>query len=562
MNPNLSDTLYKKHIWLNNYPKGVAKEINPDSYPSLIELMNESFAKFSDKPAFANMGVELTFRELDRLSRNFASFLQNDLGLVKGDRIAIQMPNLLQYPVAMYGAFRAGLVIVNTNPLYTPREMEHQFKDSGAKAIVILANFASNLEKIIAKTDIQHVIITEIGDLLGFPKKLLVNSVVKYVKKMVPPYNLPKAISFSKAISANGASHKPVSLKNTDVAFIQYTGGTTGVSKGAMLTHRNVIANVEMNYAWMLPQMNKIKNNIIITALPLYHIYSLTVNALSALKSGYLNVLISNPRDMKAFIKDLKKYQFSIITGLNTLYNGLMNQPDFASVDFSDLKITSAGGMALQNAVAEKWQKVTGCPACEGYGLSETSPVLSSNPVDGSGKIGYIGIPWPNTELKIVQDDGTEAAIGERGEIWAKGPQVMPGYWNRPDETALVMEDGWFKTGDIGIMDQDGYFKIVDRKKDMILVSGFNVYPNEIEDVVAMHPGVMEVACVGIKDDKSTEAVKIFVVKREADLTEEELRKYCRENLTGYKIPKHIEFRTDLPKSNVGKILRRMLKEN
>ena len=562
MDTNLSDTQSKKHIWLNNYPKGVPKEINPDSYPSLVELMDESFKKFAGKPAFANMGTQITFGELDRLSRNFASFLQNDLGMVKGDRLAIQMPNLLQYPIAMYGAFRAGLVVVNTNPLYTPREMEHQFKDSGAKAIVILANFASNLEKIIAKTDIKHVIVTEIGDMMGFPKKFIVNSVVKYVKKMVPAYNLPGAIPFSKTIAANGSALKPVSLKSSDIAYIQYTGGTTGVSKGAMLTHRNVVANVEMNYAWMLPQMNKIKNNIMITALPLYHIYSLTVNALSALKSGYLNVLITNPRDMKAFIKDLKKYQFSIITGLNTLYNGLLNQPDFATCDFSDLKITSAGGMALQNAVAEKWKKVTGCPACEGYGLSETSPVLSSNPVDGTGKIGSIGIPWPNTELKIVKDDGTEAAIGERGEIWAKGPQVMPGYWNRPDETAMVLEDGWFKTGDIGIMDEDGYFKIVDRKKDMILVSGFNVYPNEIEDVVAKHPGVLEVACIGIKDERSTEAVKIFVVKKEPDLTEDELKKYCRENLTGYKIPKHIEFRTDLPKSNVGKILRRMLKEN
>jgi long-chain acyl-CoA synthetase len=562
MDTNLSDTQSKKHIWLNNYPKGVPKEINPDSYPSLVEMIEESFQKFASKPAFANMGTQITFGELDRLSKNFASFLQNDLKLVKGDRIAIQMPNLLQYPIAMYGAFRAGLIVVNTNPLYTPREMEHQFKDSGAKAIVILANFASNLQKIIAKTDIKHVIVTEIGDMMGFPKKFIVNSVVKYVKKMVPAYELPGAIAFSKTIAANGAALKPVGLKSSDIAYIQYTGGTTGVSKGAMLTHRNVVANVEMNYAWMLPQMNKIKNNIMITALPLYHIYSLTVNALSSLKSGYLNVLITNPRDMKAFIKDLKKYQFSIITGLNTLYNGLLNQPDFATCDFSDLKITSAGGMALQNAVAEKWKKVTGCPACEGYGLSETSPVLSSNPVDGTGKIGSIGIPWPNTELKIVKDDGTEAAIGERGEIWARGPQVMPGYWNRPDETALVLEDGWFKTGDIGIMDEDGYFKIVDRKKDMILVSGFNVYPNEIEDVVAKHPGVLEVACIGIKDERSTEAVKIFVVKKEPDLTEDELKKYCRENLTGYKIPKHIEFRTDLPKSNVGKILRRMLKEN
>jgi long-chain acyl-CoA synthetase len=553
----------KNFPWHKLYPKGVPHEINADKYSSLLELMDEGFRKFASQPAFSNMGVQLSFKELDELSRNFAAYLQNDLGLQKGDRIAIQMPNLLQYPVAMYGAFRAGLIVVNTNPLYTPREMEHQFKDSGAKAIVILANFAGNLQKIIDKTAIKHVIITEIGDLLGFPKKLIVNSVVKYVKKMVPPYQLPKAVSFSAALSQGRKSApKPVKLQGSDVAFIQYTGGTTGVSKGAMLTHRNIVANIEMNNAWLESGVSNSKDNIIVTALPLYHIYSLTVNALTALRSGCMNLLITNPRDMTAFIKELKKHKFTIITGLNTLYNGMLNHPDFASVDFSHLKITSAGGMALQNSVAERWQKLTGCIPAEGYGLSETSPVLCSNPCDGKNvKIGTIGLPWPSTEMKIVKDDGTDAAVGERGEIWARGPQVMPGYWNRPDETAKVFEGEWFKTGDIGIMDEEGYFKIVDRKKDMILVSGFNVYPNEIEEVVSQHSGILEVACIGVPDEKSTEAVKIFVVKKDPNLTEADVRSFCKENLTGYKVPKHIEFSTELPKSNVGKILRRSLRE-
>jgi len=554
-------TQNKNYIWLKHYSKGVPYEINPDSYSSLVELMEESFAKFAGRPAFTNMGVELTFADMDRLSRNFASFLQNDLGLQKGDHIALQMPNILQYPVAMFGALRAGLSVVNTNPLYTPREMEHQFKDSKVKAVVILANFAVNLEKILDKTEIKHVIVTELGDLFGFPKKLIVNSVVKYIKKMVPSYKISNAVSFSKAVQADGKRLKPVNLKNSDIAFIQYTGGTTGISKGAMLTHRNIIANVEMNYVWMRSGTDETIQNMFVTALPLYHIYSLTVNALTALKSGSTNLLITNPRDMKAFIKDLKKYKFTIFTGVNTLYNGLLNHPDFGTIDFSYLKITSAGGMALHKAVAEKWAKATGCVPAEGYGLSETSPVLCSNNIDGTARLGTIGIPWPSTEMKIVREDGSDAAVGESGEIWARGPQVMPGYWNRPDETAKVFSGDWFKTGDIGVMDEDGFFSIVDRKKDMIVVSGMKVFPNEIEDVLARHPGVLEVACIGVPDAKSSEAVKIFVVKKEQELTEDELRKYCRENFTGYKVPKHIEFRKELPKSNIGKIIRRMLKE-
>jgi long-chain acyl-CoA synthetase len=429
------EAVKQKYVWLKHYPKGVPYEINPDRYTSLLELMDEAFRKFADLPAYANMGKHLTFRELDVLSRQFGAYLQS-LGLQKGDRIAIQMPNLLQYPVAMFGAFRAGLVVVNTNPLYTPREMEHQFRDAGAKAIVILANFAHNLQKVLPNTGIKHVIVTEIGDMLSFPKKQIVNLVVKRVKKMVPDYSLPGAVSLTDALKKGAAATlKPVQMGGKDIAFIQYTGGTTGVSKGATLTHRNIIANVEANFEWMKPCMNE-QQNIIITALPLYHIYSLTVNALSALKSGMLNVLITNPRDMKAFLKDLKKYKFTCITGVNTLYNGLLNQPDFANLDFSNLRITSAGGMALQSAVAHKWAKATNVVPAEGYGLSETSPVLSSNAIDGTARIGTIGVPWPSTELKIVKDDGTDAAPGESGEIWARGPQVFPGYWNRPEETA------------------------------------------------------------------------------------------------------------------------------
>jgi long-chain acyl-CoA synthetase len=554
------EAVKQKYVWLKHYPRGVPYEINPDRYTSLLELMDEAFRKFADLPAYANMGKHLTFRELDALSRQFGAYLQS-LGLQKGDRIAIQMPNLLQYPVAMFGAFRAGLIVVNTNPLYTPREMEHQFRDAGVKAIVILANFAHNLQKVLPNTGIKHVVVTEIGDMLSFPKKQIVNLVVKHVKKMVPAYSLPGAVSMTEALQKGAAATlKPVQMGGKDIAFIQYTGGTTGVSKGATLTHRNIIANVEANFEWMRPCMNE-QQNVIITALPLYHIYSLTVNALSALKSGTLNVLITNPRDMKAFLKDLKKYKFTCITGVNTLYNGLLNQPDFATLDFKPLRITSAGGMALQTAVAEKWAKVTGVVPAEGYGLSETAPVLSSNAIDGTARIGTIGVPWPSTELKIVKDDGTDAAPGESGEIWARGPQVFPGYWNRPEETAKVFNGDWFKTGDIGEMDEEGFFRIVDRKKDMIIVSGLKVFPNEVEEVVSKCPGVLEVACIGVPDDKSGEAVKLFVVKKDPSLTEQDIKAFCKENLTNYKRPRLVEFRNDLPKSNVGKILRRELRE-
>ena len=557
-----SQTSTKTYPWLRFYPKGVPYEINPDAYTSLVALMEEGFRQFADRPAYSCMDKVLTFGQLDQLSKQFAAFLQHDLGLQKGDKVAIQMPNLLQYPVAMFGALRAGMTVVNTNPLYTPREMQHQFKDSEAKAIVILANFAGNLQKIIGQTGIKHVIVTQIGDLLGFPKKLIVNAVVKYVKKMVPAYSLPGAISFNDALSRGSRqSMKPVTVTGKDLAFIQYTGGTTGVSKGAMLSHRNIVSNVICQDEWMRPAQGKPGEEVLVAALPLYHVYALTVNALAAFKSGAMNLLITNPRDLNAFIDDLKKHKITTMTGVNTLYNGLLNHPRINEVDFSHLKITSAGGMALQKAVAERWKALTGCTPCEGYGLSETSPVLSSNPVDGTVRIGTIGVPWPSTEMKTMREDGTESNLGEPGEIWAKGPQVFVGYYNRPDETATVMEGDWFKSGDVGVMDADGFFKIVDRKKEMILVSGFNVYPNEIEDVVAQCPGVLEVACIGVPDERSNEAVKIFVVRKDPGLTPDQIKAFCRENLTAYKVPKQIEFRTELPKSNIGKILRRPLRE-
>jgi len=547
--------------WLKHYMPNVPADIKPDAYPSLNAIFEESFQKYKNRNAFICMGKQITFGDLDKLSRDFATYLQS-LGLEKGDRIALQMPNILQYPVAMLGAFRAGLIVVNTNPLYTPREMEHQFKDAGVKAIVILANFAFHLEKIIDETNIKHVIVTEMGDLHGFPKKQIINYVVKKVKKLVPDYNLPKAVKFNQALSIGKSFElKPVTVVNSDVAFIQYTGGTTGVAKGAMLTHRNIVAHSEMVKVWMSTGLSNAEGALIVTALPLYHIYSLTVNAITAISSGGSNLLIPNPRDMKGFLKELTKYKLDMITGVNTLYNGMLNHPDFFKIDWSHLKIASAGGMALQTKVAEKWQEKTGVQIAEGYGLSETSPVLSSNPCGGLNKIGTIGIPFPNTLMKIVKDDGTEGIIGERGEIWGKGPQLMLGYWNKPEETALAIQDGWFKTGDIGIMDEDGYFKIVDRKKDMILVSGFNVYPNEVEDVIASYSKVLEVAVIGLPDEKSTEIVKAFVVKKDMSLTEAEIKTYCEENLTNYKRPRFIEFRTELPKSNVGKILRRVLRE-
>jgi long-chain acyl-CoA synthetase len=555
--------------WFKNYTKGVPREINPDAYNSLVELIEEGFSKFAGKAAYSNMGKEITFADLDTFSRNFAAYL-NSIGLEKGDRIAIQMPNCLQYPVVLFGAIRAGLVVVNTNPLYTPREMKHQFNDSGAKAIVIVANFAFNLEKVLPECEnIKHIIVTELGDMLGFPKKQLVNFVVKSIKKMVPSYSLPNPVKLSSALSmgAKIAYKKPI-LSNTDLAFIQYTGGTTGVSKGSMLSHRNIISNLEANHVWQASVVATIPEDkiVVVAALPLYHVYALNVNALSALKLGFMNLLITNPRDMPGFVKELVKNPPHFFIGLNTLYNGLLNQPNIKEVDWSKLVISSAGGMALQNVVAKRWEKLTGCLPAEGYGLSETSPVLTSNPTNDI-RIGTIGVPWPSTDIKILNDNDTWALVGERGEICAYGPQVMSGYYKREEDSDNVFltdaADGrkWFKTGDIGVMDEDGYFKIVDRKKDMILVSGFNVFPNEVEDVLAEHSGILELACIGVDDAKSTEAVKVFIVKKDPSLTVEQVKAFAKENLTAYKCPKHVEFRDELPKTNVGKILRRALKE-
>ncbi|MCU0392986.1 MAG: AMP-binding protein [Thermoflexibacter sp.] len=551
--------------WFESYPKGTPTEINPDSYKNIIEIIEEAIKKYPNNTAFIHMDTSITFKEIDELSRSFAAFLQKKANLKQGDRVAIQMPNMIQYAVALFGILRAGMVVVNTNPLYTAREMEHQFKDSGAKAVVILANFAHLLAEVLPKTKIETVIVTEIGDMMSFPKRFIVNSVVKYVKKMVPTYNLPKAVTFRTALSqGKGLDYTRPEISSKDMAFLQYTGGTTGVSKGAILTQRNIVANVLQMKSWMSTVLQEGKE-LIVTALPLYHIFSLSVNCFSFFANGNCNLLITNPRDMKAFIADLKKHPFTAMTGVNTLYNGLLNQPEFTTIDFSKLKIAVGGAMAIQSIVAEKWKKVTGVPLSEGYGLTESSPVLCSNPLNRTERVGTIGVPVPSTEIKIVTDDNVEASFGERGEIWATGPQIMAGYWERPDETDKVIAEWngkrWLKTGDIGIAMDGGFFKIVDRKKDMILVSGFNVYPNEVEDVVATHPKVLEVAAVGVPDDKSTEAVKIFVVKKDESLTEAELREFCKEQLTGYKQPKHIEFRKDLPKTNVGKILRRALRE-
>jgi long-chain acyl-CoA synthetase len=547
--------------WLKHYPAGIPKTINPDKYSSLVELFEEVFNKYGNQIAFQNMGKSITYNELNKESAQFAAYLQNVLNLKKGDRIAIQLPNLLQYPIALFGALRAGLVVVNTNPLYTAREMEHQFKDSGVETIVILANFAHNLEKILANTTIKHIIITEIGDRLGTVKSFVVNMVVKHVKKMVPSYKLPKIISFNDVLNKGKAlAYKKPDLKNKDSAFLQYTGGTTGLSKGAILTHRNMVANMEQMSAWMKPKLRD-REEIVITALPLYHIFALTVNCLAMLKIGANNVLITNPRDFTAFIKELKNHRFSVITGVNTLFNALLNQKEFLNIDFSSLKVAAGGGMAIQKVVALKWQEVTGIPITEGYGLTETAPVLSSNAIDGTERLGTIGVPLPSTELVVMDDEGNILPVGEIGEICAKGPQIMPGYYNKPEETEKVFFNEWFKTGDIGVMNEDGFFSIVDRKKDMINVSGFNVYPNEIEDVLAAHPKVLEVAAIGVPDERSTEAVKIFIVKKDKALTEEEVHSYCKENFTGYKRPKFIEFRDELPKTNVGKILRKNLRE-
>lgn len=551
----------KSFPWFKYYPAGIPQEIRLYEYESVIDLFEKSCEKFRHRVAYENMGKQMTFGQVDELSRDFAAFLQKDVGLKKGDRIAIQMPNLLQFPIAFFGALRAGLIVVNTNPLYTPREMEHQFRDSGASAIVIVANFASNLEKILSKTQIKHVIVTGLGDMLGGFKGALVNFVVKNIKKMVPPYNLPGALSF-KDVLRRGRDlklDKPV-VKLEDIAVLQYTGGTTGVSKGAQLSHANLVSHNTMITHWFYPYLKDGGEDIIITAIPMYHIFALTVNGLLMFSTGVKNVLITNPRDMKGFCKELGKHKFTIMTGVNTLFNGLLNNPAFKELDFSYLKGAIGGGMAVQDAVARRWKEVTGKPLLEGYGLSETSPVLCCNPLDGTHRMGTIGIPMPSTEVAIFDDNGNQLPQGETGEICARGPQVMSGYWKQ-DNTGVFYPGGWFKTGDIGTMDADGFFKIVDRKKDMIKVSGFNVFPNEIENVIAGHPKVLEVAAIGVPDARSGEVIKVFVVKRDQSLTEKELKDYCHENLTNYKIPKHIEFKKELPKTNVGKILRRALKE-
>lgn len=549
-------------VWLKNYPKGVPAEIDTAQYQSVVELLAESCRKFKDRSAFINMGTDLTYEELDYLSTDMASFFQNTAKLKKGDRVAIQMPNLLQYPIALLGALKAGLIVVNTNPTYSAREMKHQFQDSGAKAIVILANSAHHLEEIMDETSIETVIVTGVGDLLGWPKSLLVNSVVKYVKKMVPKYNLPQAYGFYEALDLGHEQRfAPVQITAEDIAFLQYTGGTTGVSKGAMLTHRNIIANMLQVVAWTRPLIEEGQETVIL-ALPLYHIFSLTLNGLCIPYYGGTNLMITNPRDIPNFIKTLRKNHFTVFPGLNTLFNALLNHPDFDKVDWSSLKISVGGGMALQKAVVERWRERTKTPIIEGYGLTETSPVACVNPVDGTDQIGSIGLPISSTLVKMIDDNGNDVALGEVGEICIKGPQVMQGYWNQPEETALVMTpDGWFKTGDIGHMDENGFVRIVDRKKDMILVSGFNVYPNEIEDVVVQMEEVVEAAAIGVPDAKSTEVVKLFVVAKNQSLNEEQIIEYCRRHLTAYKIPKHVEFRTELPKTNVGKILRRALRE-
>lgn len=549
-------------IWLKSYQPGVPALVDTNIYSSVNDLMEQTFQKFATKPAFTNMGKTLTFADVDRLSYRFACFLQNDLKLARGDRVALMMPNILQYPIALYGILRAGMIVVNCNPLYTTRELEHQLKDSGAKAIVIIANFAKTLEQAMPKTDIKHVVVTEIGDLLGFPKNLIVNTVVKYVKKMVPEFSIPKTVKYSDAIrlGATTSLSKPV-VKNTDIAFLQYTGGTTGVSKGAMLTHGNVLSNMIQLRAWMQFLIRE-GEEIVLAPLPFYHIFAMTVNCLLFASVGGHNILITNPRDIPGFIKELSKWKFSIFPGLNTLFNALMNNSEFAKLDFSRLKISIGGGMAVQRAVAERWEAMTKTPLIEGYGLTETSPVVSVAPLHKTAYSGFIGLPICSTQMDVRDDNNNPVDIGQVGEICIKGPQVMQGYWNRPDETAKVItSDGWFKSGDLGYMTEDGYFKIVDRKKDMILVSGFNVYPNEIEDVVAMNPKVAEVAAIGVPDAHSGEVVKIFVVKKDPSLTEEELKKHCKANLTGYKIPKHIEFRSELPKTNVGKILRKDLRD-
>ena len=548
--------------WLTHLPEGVPADIDLNKYASLIDMFEEAVNKYADQPAFINMGATVTYRKLEERSRAFAAYLQNELGLKKGDRVALMMPNVLQYPIALFGVLRAGMVVVNVNPLYTPHELKHQLNDSGAKAIVVISNFASTLQKVVNQTPVENIIISSLGDLLSTPKRTVVNFVIKYIKKLVPKYNLPHALSYRQALSTGRRLQyiKP-ELKPDDLAFLQYTGGTTGVSKGAMLTHKNVVANVMQASGAYSPILNDGKE-LVVTALPLYHIFALTVNCLLFIHKGSKNLLITNPRDIPAFVSELSKYDFSVLTGVNTLFNALINNKDFTELDFSKLKLSIGGGMAVQRAVAEKWQSITSTRLIEGYGLTEASPLVSCNPYNSAGYNGSVGFPAPSTYIEVRDSEGNTLPQGDSGELFVKGPQVMRGYWGREEATKEVMDsEGWLSTGDIGYMDEKGLFYIVDRKKDMILVSGFNVYPNEIEDIVALHPKVAEVAAIGVPSEVTGETIKIFVVSKSKKLTEKEIIKHCRTYLTGYKIPKLVEFRDELPKTNVGKILRRELRD-
>ena len=550
-------------VWFQNYPEGSPTTLDTSKYDSILDILDKAIREHPDRPAYINMGQVLTFRKLEERSRAFAAYLQNELKLERGERVALMMPNLLQYPIALFGILRAGLVVVNVNPLYTPRELEHQLQDSGATAIVVVSNFASTLEKIVFNTKVKHVILTRMGDQLSFGKRNLVNFVVKYVKKLVPKYKLPNAVTFREVLSIGKfRQYVRPQIDREDLAFLQYTGGTTGVAKGAMLTHGNIITNI-FQAKWIAEPFigDHAKQRVAVLALPLYHVFALTVNCLLFLELGVTSLLITNPRDIDGFVKELKKYRFEAITGVNTLFNALLNNENFKEVDFSRLKLSVGGGMAIQQSVATRWHDLTGCNIIEGYGMTECSPLIAACPINVVKHNGTIGVPVPNTDIKIIKDDGSEAQLGEAGELWVKGEQVMRGYWQRPEATAEVLQDGWMATGDIVIMDESYSLRIVDRKKDMILVSGFNVYPNEIEDVVMLNYKVAEVVAIGVPHEVSGETIKIFVVKKDDSLTRDELRQHCRQHLTGYKVPKDIEFRDELPKSNVGKILRRVLRD-
>lgn len=548
-------------VWLKSYPPGVPEEIDINAYSSVTDVFEQAINRYGESPCFSNLGTTLSYNEMDRYTDQLASYLQSLPGLNKGDRVAVMMPNVLQNPIAIFAILRAGFTVVNTNPLYTPRELEHQLSDSGAKAIIVMENFCHTLDEVIGDTPIQHVITTQLGDMLHFPKSLIVNLVVKYVKKMVPKFSLPQRITFKQALQmGSGQRHQAVPCSHDDLAFLQYTGGTTGVAKGAMLSHSNMIANMQQASSWLANTVNE-GEEVIITALPLYHIFSLTANCLTFMKVGALNYLITNPRDMPGFVKELQGLRFTAITGVNTLFNGLMNTPGFDEINFSNLKLSLGGGMAVQQPVAERWKKLTGAPLLEAYGLTETSPAVCINPLTLREYNGSIGLPVPSTEVSVQDEDGNLLPQGETGELCVRGPQVMQGYWQRPEETAKVLSsDGWLKTGDVAQMDELGFFRIVDRLKDMILVSGFNVYPNEIEAVIAGHEGVLEVGVIGEPDENSGEVVKAVIVKKDPALDEASVIAHCRENLTGYKVPKIIEFRDELPKTNVGKILRRELR--